>query len=153
MSDVTTMGRLSATGTAPYDPFERLRADAGGILVVVSTPRDRAGDYELTDGISVADARQCAPDEQLVLTVYERALDRAYPEWRTWTRADLHTTLVSARDDDAPQLVVVPSSAAERYEAGNYTETDRGCRCEFCGQLTETTAAWVEHLLTRCARA
>lgn len=148
-SNHATQTRPPTPAAADYRPFERLSDPdgGGGIHVVVGTPYTTAGAYELTDGITLADVEPAVdPDAPVVLTAYERALDAAYDDWRSWPPSVLRHRLVRARVPDAPSLNAHPADDCERYTAGNYTRVNGQVRCERCRTRLDGSTAWVEHV-------
>lgn len=117
-----------------------------GILVVLDVLDEPANEYELTGGITVADVHDGYPrDDPVVICIYDRILDGYRDAWDI----DSPHLVDWLRDVDA-ELRYYPESKLERYDAGNYTETADGCRCEHCQTEVPTTTDWVEHLVRDC---
>lgn len=133
-----------------YDTRERVHDtdDTGGVLVVIETLETRADSFELTDGVTVAQFNQTHPaSDHVVLCVYERQLDAAYPDWREVPKREL-------RENYAPghrsSIQALPSSRVDRYTAGNWTETPDAHHCENCDSSLASATDWLEHIARDC---
>lgn len=117
-----------------------------GILVVLEVLDQPAGEYELTPGISVADIHDGYPrDDPVVVCIYDRLLDHHREA------VDLDSPhLVEDLQAREAELHYYPARKLECYDAGNYTETADGCRCEHCGSPVGSTVGWVEHVVRQC---
>lgn len=115
-----------------FDEGDRCHAadDGGGILVVCDI-HGPADEFELTEGITVADVNPQYPrDDPVVTCVYEYAMER----------------------DVDPEYYYFPAGKLERYDAGNYVECEDGVECQHCRTVVPSTTAWVEHVVTSCSR-
>lgn len=120
--------------------------DPDGVIVVLDILDTPAYEFELSGGITVADVYPSYPEsDRVVICAYDRVLDRYRDCW------DVESPHIVdwLRDVGAP-LHYYPESKLDRYDAGNYTEVDDGCRCDHCGETLETTVDWVEHFVREC---
>lgn len=142
---VLVPGQSARSDLRPYERAHDVE-DPDGVLVVLETTRTRASAYDMTDGVTAADIHHEYPEaDEIVVCAYERTLDRECPGWRGLSPDSLARVGVSERYH-------YPASRLDRYDEGNYTLVADGCRCEHCGTVVESTAAWVRHFVRGCRR-
>lgn len=132
-----------------YSVRERVhdKENPDGILVVLEAGESRADEYELTDGVTVAQFNPVYPDsDRVVLCAYQHTLDRKIPDWRELPKG----SLLDRYESTDEQIHALPASRADRYVAGNYTETAHGVHCENCDTRLETATGWLEHIARNC---
>lgn len=136
-----------------YRTRERLQdtEDNGGILVVIEAAEKRAEEFELVDGVSVADVYDTAlPTDRVVKCVYQRQLDKIRPNWRELAPEKLREWFDEFEQMPAG-VQVLPSSRLDRYTGGNFTETDDGFHCENCDCPVGSATDWLEHVARDCS--
>lgn len=136
-----------------YTTRERVRdrENPHGELVVIESLERRADRFELTDGVTVASVnRGYDAASRVVLCVYERRLDKHYPEWRTMSPSNLRSRTRTEHDQKPAGVHALPAGRLKRYEAGNYTDCGDRVRCHNCESWVASVYDWLEHTARAC---